>query len=218
MPREECGIRGSRATCRLGGPAGEESCRLPLRQRRSRRSRPSARSSHERLRWTRSRTGHGDAMVTGSPAHERHPGSVASILSRPAADHADAGTTSPLGVGLFAARRDRLKERSERSCTTLDKTHPLPSASNPPRRRHARRHRPFARPRATLASRPRPALPLSEAFAGAPSRQGSSPSGAKRQSRFERGRRARPEGRRQTPMLRNRKAECEISCSIDGRA
>jgi len=51
-------------------------------------------------------------------------------VSTPAAEHADAGTTSPLSVRLFPARRDGSKEKFRGSCTTLDEAHPLPSASN----------------------------------------------------------------------------------------
>jgi len=109
---------------------------------------------------------------------------------------ADMATTSPIGVRLFAARRGGLEEN-------------LPSGAAPrstkrtrchrpqtrPRRWYARQHRRFGRPRTTLTSVRIPLHP-ERAFARAFSRQGSSPSGTKRRSRFERSRRARPEGRR----------------------
>ncbi len=82
---------------------GEESCRTPLRQRRSRRSRPSARSGHERPCGTRSRTAqgrrHGDRLlqfVRGTPAR-----STAPIQRRP--QQADIAVTSLLGFRVLAA-------------------------------------------------------------------------------------------------------------------
>ena len=56
--------RGPHATCRVGwGPAGEESHDAPLWQRRSRRSRPWARSAHWRGRLERSTDGYRTGMM-----------------------------------------------------------------------------------------------------------------------------------------------------------
>ncbi len=66
MPREECGIRGPRATCRLGWSRRGRKLTDAVAASRSRRSRPSARSSHERSCAKRSRTAQGDAMATRS--------------------------------------------------------------------------------------------------------------------------------------------------------
>ena len=69
MPREEWRSRGPRGLARGWGARGRK---LPdaVAASRTRRSRPSARSGHERSRGTRSRTAQGDAVATGS-AHPR---------------------------------------------------------------------------------------------------------------------------------------------------
>jgi len=80
LSREECGIRGPRRPIAWGGPAGEESCRTPLRQRRSRRSRPPARSSDQEARGQRpSGTDLGDYVVSLGPPRQRSTASVAQL-------------------------------------------------------------------------------------------------------------------------------------------
>jgi hypothetical protein len=56
-----------------GGPVGEESCRTPLRQRRSRRCRPSARSSQERTRGTQPPDRPGDDLGHTPPIRAHPP-------------------------------------------------------------------------------------------------------------------------------------------------
>jgi len=115
-----------------GGPAGEESCRTPLRQRRSRRSRPSARSSQERTRGTQPPDRPGDALTTGS-AHKR----ATAQLGKQHSSHA--GLSRPIPErprslsGVLCTPLVGAVARTPRwCCTTLDEPDPLLTVGSSP--------------------------------------------------------------------------------------
>jgi len=119
LPREECAAR-----------AGEESCRTPLRQRRSRRSRPSARSSHERPRGSCART---DMEANWRHAHlvskGRHLGSCNDLLQRRDGggrpEQASCHPFRPLYPRRVRTARSNEDPRGPQSSGTRDGPHPV---------------------------------------------------------------------------------------------
>ncbi len=180
-----------------GGPAGEESCRPPLRQV----DRGAAALRPDQAMRGRVGSAHGQPRKTqwrqAPPIRWETPrlGRQHLLLSRP--QQADTADLAPF-LASSARPLSGRSRRTPRWCrTTLGEPDPLLTIrSLPPLL--------WARVRSTTilglapAMRPSTRIPL-HPERGVPRllRQGSSPSGAKRRSRFERSRRARPKGGRQ---------------------
>jgi len=180
-------------------PAGEESCRTPLRQvnRGAAVLRP---DQAMRGRDGRSPDSPGDAMATGSAVRRETPrlGPQHLFLRRP--QQADSAAPRSLPGVFCSPPVGTVRKNNSMARTTLNGPDPSMTIRSSPPLLWARASSPtkLRGGSSDPTVHRRPAPPGAGGSARALSRQGSSPPGAKRRSRFERSRRARPEGRRQT--------------------
>jgi len=186
--------RGPGATCRVGWSRRGRKLPDAIAARRSRRSRPSARSSQERTRGTQSPDRPRDDLGHTPPTQGLH---LCRATNAPTRRPLSAHSQRPV-LPLFAPRHRALArpDRASTSTAFLGQARPLLACCSL-RRGPGERN---TMPRSTNRRRPslrrfRPEWAFSSAFCAS----GIEPKGSKRRSRFERSRRARAAGRRRIP-------------------